>query len=156
MRLKTISKDRAPRARKAARPETAMRPAPGTARLEALETLFGHDPEKATRPVRSAIGPGRMLALGALVFFLSGPVPAGETDESAEAMSKESGTVLDDAGLVKVLGRGAELPAAAPGGGDAGVILWDERGQGGQHRHDESRTTGSGNVQGTGLILNRR
>lgn len=156
MRLKTISKDRTPRARKAARPETAARPAPGTARLEALETLFGHDPEKATRPVRSAIGPGRMLALGALVFLLSGPVPAGETEESTEASSKESGAVLvDDAGLVKVHGRGAELPVAVPSQ-DAGVILWDERGQGGQNRHSENRTTGSGNVQGTGLILNRR
>jgi hypothetical protein len=126
--------------------------------LEVLETLFGHDPEKATRPARGAIGPGRMLALGALVFLLSGPAPAGETEEeSAEAPAKEFGAVLDDTGLVKVHGRGAEPPAAAPGGGDAGVILWDERGQGGsKYRHGEDRATGSGNVQGTGLILNRR
>lgn len=155
MRSKTVSKDRAPRDRKADRPEKAVRPAPGTARLEALETLFGHDSEKATRPVRGTIGPGLMLALGALVFLLSGPAPAGEMDDSAEASSQARGVVLDDAGLVKVHGRGAELPAAVPSQ-DAGVILWDEHGQGGQIRHGENRTTGSGNVQGTGLILNRR
>lgn len=156
MRSKTVSKDRAPRDRKADRPEKAVWSARGATPLEALETLFGHDPGKAPRPARGTTGIGQVFALVVFVFLLSGPATAGETDDSAEASSQARGVVLDDAGLVKVHGRGAEQPPAVPSSGDTGVILWDEHGQGGQIRHGENRTTGSGNVQGTGLILNRR
>lgn len=109
-----------------------------------------HQPNQQGRSQRIAPGLAFLAAL-LLIPLTTLADPGGAA--SPDYVQQVGGAVLDDAALLNVRGRGAELPKGQPTQGEIAVILWDESGTGATGGH-MSQSHGTGNVQTHGLTLN--